>query len=59
MPADGYTLLLVNSQNAINVALYETLSFDFVRLPQGLRGGWLDRFRRSQGYAARDHRDAQ
>src|SRR6266540_4624976 len=31
MPADGYTLLLVNSQNAINVALYEKLSFDFVR----------------------------
>jgi tripartite-type tricarboxylate transporter receptor subunit TctC len=28
---DGYTLLLVNSQNAINVALYEKLSFDFVR----------------------------
>ena len=31
MPADGYTLLLVNSQNAINVALYEKLSFDLVR----------------------------
>jgi tripartite-type tricarboxylate transporter receptor subunit TctC len=31
MPPDGYTLLLVNSQNAINVALYEKLSFDFVR----------------------------
>src|ERR1700737_2384988 len=30
MPPDGYTLLLVNSQNAINVALYEKLSFDFV-----------------------------
>src|SRR5260370_18350794 len=29
MPPDGYTLLLV--QNAINVALYEKLSFDFVR----------------------------
>src|SRR5262245_57342970 len=28
-PADGYTLLLVNSQNAINAALYEKLSFDF------------------------------
>src|SRR5215472_10175394 len=25
------TLLLVNSQNAINVALYEKLNFDFVR----------------------------
>jgi tripartite-type tricarboxylate transporter receptor subunit TctC len=31
MPPDGYTLLLVNSQNAINVALYEKLGFDFVR----------------------------
>src|SRR5262249_55767919 len=31
MPPDGYTLLLVNSQNAINVALYEKLSFDFAR----------------------------
>jgi len=31
MPPDGYTLLLVNSQNAINVALFEKLSFDFVR----------------------------
>jgi tripartite-type tricarboxylate transporter receptor subunit TctC len=31
MPPDGYTLLLLNSQNAINVALYEKLSFDFVR----------------------------
>src|SRR5262245_32928720 len=25
MPPDGYTLLLINSQNAINVALYEKL----------------------------------
>jgi tripartite-type tricarboxylate transporter receptor subunit TctC len=31
MPPDGYTLLLVNSQNAINAALYDKLSFDFVR----------------------------
>jgi tripartite-type tricarboxylate transporter receptor subunit TctC len=31
VPPDGYTLLLVNSQNAINVALYEKLGFDFVR----------------------------
>ena len=31
MPPDGYTLLLVNSQNTINVALYEKLNFDFVR----------------------------
>ena len=31
MPPDGYTLLLVNSQNTINVALYDKLNFDFVR----------------------------
>jgi tripartite-type tricarboxylate transporter receptor subunit TctC len=31
MPPDGYTLLLINSQNAINVALYDKLNFDFVR----------------------------
>ena len=31
MPPDGYSLLAVNSQNAINVALYEKLNFDFVR----------------------------
>jgi tripartite-type tricarboxylate transporter receptor subunit TctC len=31
MPPDGYTLLLINSQNAINAALYEKLSFDFAR----------------------------
>src|SRR5215471_9822385 len=30
-PADGYTLLLVNAQNTINVALYNKLNFDFVR----------------------------
>jgi tripartite-type tricarboxylate transporter receptor subunit TctC len=29
--ADGYTLLLVNSQNTINEALYPNLPFDFVR----------------------------
>ena len=29
--ADGYTLLLVNSQNTINQALIPTLPFDFVR----------------------------
>ena len=28
---DGYTLLLVNSQNAINAALFPNLPFDFVR----------------------------
>jgi tripartite-type tricarboxylate transporter receptor subunit TctC len=31
MPPDGYTLLLVNAQNTINVALYEKLAFDFAR----------------------------
>src|SRR5579864_4381841 len=38
MPPDGYTLLLVNSQNAINVALYEKLNFDFARdiMPVGM-----------------------
>ena len=38
MPPDGYSLLLVNSQNAINVALYEKLNFDFARdiTPVGL-----------------------
>ena len=30
-PPDGYTLMMVNSQNAINAALHEKLSFDFVR----------------------------
>src|SRR5438067_9738988 len=30
-PADGYTLLLLNAQNTINTALYEQLSFDFLR----------------------------
>jgi tripartite-type tricarboxylate transporter receptor subunit TctC len=30
-PPDGYTLLLVTAGNAINVSLYENLSFDFVR----------------------------
>jgi tripartite-type tricarboxylate transporter receptor subunit TctC len=29
MPADGYTLMAINSQNAINAALYEKLNFDF------------------------------
>ena len=28
---DGYTLLLVNSQNAINPALYDNLSYNFIR----------------------------
>jgi tripartite-type tricarboxylate transporter receptor subunit TctC len=31
MPADGYSLAIINSQNAINMALYEKLPFDFVR----------------------------
>jgi tripartite-type tricarboxylate transporter receptor subunit TctC len=30
-PADGYTLLLAQSGNAINATLYERLSFDFIR----------------------------
>jgi len=30
-PPDGHTLLLVNAANAINVALYEKLSFNFIR----------------------------
>jgi tripartite-type tricarboxylate transporter receptor subunit TctC len=30
-PADGYTLLLSNSVNAINAALYEKLNYDFIR----------------------------
>jgi tripartite-type tricarboxylate transporter receptor subunit TctC len=30
-PADGYTLLLVNTPAAINATLYETLNFNFIR----------------------------
>src|SRR5262249_319067 len=30
-PADGYTLLLVGSYNAINATLYDRLSFNFIR----------------------------
>ena len=30
-PADGYTILLVNTQNAINASLYDKLSFNFMR----------------------------
>jgi tripartite-type tricarboxylate transporter receptor subunit TctC len=29
-PADGYTLLLVNAQNAINASLYDKLDFNFI-----------------------------
>jgi tripartite-type tricarboxylate transporter receptor subunit TctC len=31
MPPDGYTLVLLSSQNAIYLALYEKLSFNFLR----------------------------
>jgi len=30
-PADGHTLLLANSTNAVNVTLYDKLSFNFIR----------------------------
>jgi tripartite-type tricarboxylate transporter receptor subunit TctC len=30
-PADGYTLLLVSTANAVNATLYEKLSFSFIR----------------------------
>jgi tripartite-type tricarboxylate transporter receptor subunit TctC len=30
-PADGYTLLLVNSQNAISATVYDKLNFNFIR----------------------------
>jgi len=30
-PADGYTMLLVSSSNAVNATLYEKLSFNFIR----------------------------
>jgi tripartite-type tricarboxylate transporter receptor subunit TctC len=30
-PADGYTLLLANSVNAINASLYKNLNYDFIR----------------------------
>src|SRR6185312_4766480 len=29
-PADGYTLLLVSTPNAINATLYDNLNFDFI-----------------------------
>jgi tripartite-type tricarboxylate transporter receptor subunit TctC len=30
-PADGYTLLLVSLQNAVNATLFQKLKYDFVR----------------------------
>lgn len=30
-PADGYTLFLVNTSNAVNASLYDNLSFNFIR----------------------------
>jgi len=30
-PADGYTLFLVNTANAVNASLYDNLSFNFIR----------------------------
>jgi tripartite-type tricarboxylate transporter receptor subunit TctC len=37
-PPDGYTLLLVNTANAINATLYDKLNFDFIRDIAPIRG---------------------
>ena len=37
-PADGHTLLLINTANAINASLYDRLTFDFIRAVAAVAG---------------------